>query len=105
VLDDEVRVDEVEAAVVERQATLEVGRYEVIEVRVLATCGLVAVEPDQPHDAVAIEPQPRRATAARVEDDGTRPERVVQEPPLDERVVRLHAPLIPERDPAVRTRL
>ena len=89
-LDDEVRVDEIEAVVVEGQRVVEIGGKELVQVRVRAACLLVGVDAHQPLDAVAVVAKPRRPATTRVEDHGPGPECVVEQASLDQRVVGVH---------------
>ena len=59
VLDDEVRVDEVERSVGERQRAAQVGDRELVERLVHPSADLVEVDADEPVDPVA---EPRQAS-------------------------------------------
>ena len=88
-LDDEVRVDEVEARLLEREL-FGVCNDELVEERVLTACGLVRIRTDEPVDAIAEEAKPRRATATDVERGRAGLERLVEQAPLGRDVIGLH---------------
>jgi hypothetical protein len=94
VLDDEVRVHEVERAVGKRQWPAEVRRHELVECLVRAPRFGVKVDSDQPGDAPAMLAKPRRAAAAGLEHDSVRsvPKDILEQTLLGSHVRGLHAP-------------
>ena len=83
VLDDEVRVDQVEAAVRERERPAQIGGQELVNLRIRAPAGLVEVDPDQPVDPVAVRAEAGPAAAARLEHARARAERLQKQVGLD----------------------
>ena len=76
--------------------SVEVDGKELVEVGVGAPGLLVAVDADETRDAVAVEPKPRGAPAARIECDRLGSERLVEQALLDEDMVGLHGRHLPE---------
>jgi hypothetical protein len=91
VLEDEVRVDEIERGGVERQPVAEVGGDEAIECGILAPRVRVDVHADEERDSVAIRGQSRRAAAAGLEHARVSHHRDGEKACLDLRVGRLES--------------
>ena len=74
-LDDEVRVDEVERGVLEGEAGADVAGDEAVESGVLLAGLRIEIDADQLGDRVSVRGEPRPAPAADVEGAGARTQR------------------------------